>query len=132
VSILNKHYGSSIAQGTQMARPRQPKTLGERLVHCRKHHGMTQSYVAKELGILNTSISHYENDMQEPSLENLRRFASLYDTSIEYLLSGKFALEQVYKPVEQAALLLLRQTPSAMHPHMLSTWRSMIKAHALR
>jgi DNA-binding XRE family transcriptional regulator len=58
--------------------------LGDRLRQLRGRR--TQEYVAKHLGVLRASYSHYENEHVEPSLETLCKMADLFQVSTDYLL----------------------------------------------
>lgn len=61
-------------------------TLGSRLRKLREYQRLSQEQVAQRLGLSKNAIYFYENDSREPSNATLRRMASLYKTSIDYLL----------------------------------------------
>lgn len=46
----------------------------------------TQEDIAKAVGLSRARYAHYENDIREPDLETLERFADFFDVSIDYLL----------------------------------------------
>lgn len=50
---------------------------------------LKQSEVADKLGIDFTTISKYENNKSQPDNEILKKLASLYQVSIDWLLSGR-------------------------------------------
>jgi transcriptional regulator with XRE-family HTH domain len=74
-----------------------PMTFGARLKQSRKKKQFTQSQVADRLGIDFTTISKYENDKSQPDNEILRKLASLYDVSVDWLLTGEFSNEKKKK-----------------------------------
>ncbi|MBC1796059.1 helix-turn-helix domain-containing protein [Listeria booriae] len=61
-------------------------TFGDRLKSLRKKNKITQSELAKKLGISQVTISKYENNIIEPDNANLTVLAETFDTSIDYLL----------------------------------------------
>lgn len=69
-------------------------TFGARLKKARNRKQLTQEQVAKRLGIDFTTISKYENDKSQPDNEILQKLASLYDISVDWLLSGNNKREE--------------------------------------
>ena len=64
-------------------------SLGQRMKHARTLKKMTQSFVAETIGIDDTTISKYENDKSEPDLATIRKMSELYDTNVNWLITGK-------------------------------------------
>lgn len=62
------------------------KVFKERLLEQRKLNKLTQTDVARHLGISQPSYIRYEQGRAEPSYENLVKLADLFDVSIDYLL----------------------------------------------
>ena len=60
--------------------------LGERLKELREESGLTQSEVAKQLGIHSVTYLHYEKDQREPPLALLADMAKFFKVSVDYLL----------------------------------------------
>lgn len=63
-------------------------TFGNRLKQARSTKKLTQNAVADKLGVDFTTISKYENNKSEPDNEILRELASLYEVSVDWLLTG--------------------------------------------
>lgn len=61
-------------------------TNGERLKFLREKKGLTQKEVATRLGLEPAAVSKYELDMREPNIEAIKKLASLFNVSIDYLL----------------------------------------------
>lgn len=67
-------------------------SLGEKLKSLRKNKKLTMEQLADSLNkIYNTKInkgmiSKWENNLGEPSLDNIRTLASFYTVSLDYLL----------------------------------------------
>ena len=60
--------------------------FGLRLKQLREKHNLSQSQVAKRLGITRAAISSYENNSPLPSVNVLAELALLYRVSTDYLL----------------------------------------------
>ena len=61
-------------------------TNGERIKYLREKNGFTQKDVATRLGVEPAAISKYELDMREPNIEAIKKLATLFNVSIDYLL----------------------------------------------
>lgn len=53
----------------------------------RKQSGLTQKDVAEKLGIHQSNVSDWENDISRPEYENLIELSKIYDVSVEELLN---------------------------------------------
>ncbi len=62
------------------------KIFASRLKSLRKEYGYTQSEVAEQLQIGQTTIANYENGSRIPDISKLSMLADLYLVSIDYLL----------------------------------------------
>lgn len=60
--------------------------LGTRIYEIRKNMGWSQVDLAKKLNITKQTISNWENDNIQPSIEMLIRLAKLFGVSTDYLL----------------------------------------------
>ncbi len=63
--------------------------LGKKLKSLRLAENLTQSQVAERLNVSKTVISSYENDLRQPSYENLIKLARLYKVSTDWLLDNE-------------------------------------------
>lgn len=52
----------------------------------RKERGYSQKKVAKDMGISQALLSHYENGLREPRIDFLIKICNYYDVSADYLL----------------------------------------------
>lgn len=64
-------------------------TFSERLAKARKDRGFTQSDVAEELNISFQAVSLWERGETTPEIDKLVDIASLYQVSLDWLLTGK-------------------------------------------
>ena len=61
-------------------------TLGKKLALQRKAIGLSQEEVALKVRVTTKTLADWENNIGEPSIQNLKELASLFDTSIDDLL----------------------------------------------
>lgn len=60
--------------------------FGKYFKRCRKYSGKTQKDVAELLGIHQSNVSDWENNISRPEYENLIKLAKIYDVTINDLL----------------------------------------------
>jgi transcriptional regulator with XRE-family HTH domain len=63
-------------------------TFGDRLAGAREASGMTQTQLARRLGVKEKTIEKWENDLSEPRANRLSMLAGLLNVSILWLISG--------------------------------------------
>jgi transcriptional regulator with XRE-family HTH domain len=64
-------------------------TFGDRVAGAREHAGMTQTQLAKRLGIKKATLRAWEEDLSEPRANKLAMLAGLVNVSIVWLLTGE-------------------------------------------
>jgi len=75
------------------ARPR-PKRLAEKLLQIRTMLGLSQSKLAKRIGVeAYTTISKFEHNVNEPSLMTLLAYAKLAGVRVEDLIDDDLNLQ---------------------------------------
>ncbi len=62
--------------------------LGKRVVGLRKKKGLSQSDLAKQVGISYAQVGRYETKGAQPPAEVLKKIADALDTTVDYLISG--------------------------------------------
>ena len=60
--------------------------LSKKLTLLRQQNKLSQSEVARRIGVSSSAVSAYEADETSPTLENLIKLANLYRVSTDYLL----------------------------------------------
>ena len=60
--------------------------LSKKLTLLRQQQNLSQSEVARRIGVSSSAISAYEADIMSPSLETFAKLAELYHVSADYLL----------------------------------------------
>ncbi|MDR3210153.1 MAG: helix-turn-helix domain-containing protein, partial [Oscillospiraceae bacterium] len=78
----------------------------------RRRKGISQRAAAQELGISQALLSHYENGVREPRLPFVRRLASYFGVSVDYILSQETA--RGCQLSEQAQDMISRMLDSAL------------------
>lgn len=63
--------------------------IAERLKQLRKHNNLTQNQVAAGSGINRSSLANYESAATEPKPDHIRKLASFYGVSTDYILYGE-------------------------------------------
>ena len=66
-----------------------PITCGKRIQNLRKVHCLSQRQLAAELNINEKSVSYIENGKRAPSIDLLIQIAAVFNTSLDYLITGK-------------------------------------------
>ena len=61
------------------------KVISERLKTLREQLGISQSKLAKEIGIAQASVNRYETDKVTPTVETLIWYADRFDVSLDYI-----------------------------------------------
>ena len=64
-------------------------TLYERLREARKNLHLSQEYVSKIIGVTRTAIVEIESGKRKVSTDELAKFSSLYQISVDELMNGK-------------------------------------------
>ena len=64
--------------------------IGLRIRERRKQQGLTQEYVASQLGVNPSHVSNIECDHAKPSLTTLVRIANILQCSIDFFLEGAY------------------------------------------
>ena len=60
--------------------------LNERIRELRQLHGLNQVELAQKLGVSKQSVSNWENDNIQPSIEMLIKISHFFSVSTDYLL----------------------------------------------
>ena len=62
------------------------KSFSERLSKLRKERGLSQSTVAKAIGVSLGIVCYWENNKSEPTASNIVKLARYFSVSADYLL----------------------------------------------
>lgn len=70
--------------------------FSERLKELRADRDMSQIELAKALNLRSSAISKYENNLTQPSIDTLKKLASIFDVTVDYLV-GVSDIENPYE-----------------------------------
>ena len=62
------------------------KTLGNRIFKLRKEKGISQSFLAKEIGATQKAVDFWEKGVNEPKATYIINLANFFNVSSDYLL----------------------------------------------
>lgn len=63
--------------------------MGSKLKALRIENGLTQTQIAKRLGVAVSAVSSYENGVRYPSYPVLIKFSRMFHTTTDYLLGAE-------------------------------------------
>lgn len=73
-------------------------TFGEKLKQARTDKKLKQSELAKQLGVTNTTISNWENNISKPDLDMLSYICGALSVKVSYFLEAKLPEDQITIP----------------------------------
>ncbi len=82
------------------------KTFGKNIAEYRKQCGFTQQQVADMLSLNRTTYTKYETGASEPSIEIMRKIASIFGVDINTLLD----IDSIDLPVSDSSMPLIGLT----------------------
>lgn len=104
--------------------------LPERLKYARERAGQTLSQVRDATGIVESSVSDFENGHREPKLSQLQSLAKAYHRSIEFLLSDEALRKEIVlwreRPQEKPEQVEAQFLEYCSHYRNLELWNEEI------
>jgi transcriptional regulator with XRE-family HTH domain len=100
---------SDIREEVLSAQDKEHEILGQRLRDAREYLGLSQEFVAEQLGVPRASVSAMETGKRKVSSLELKQLARLYKQTVEYFLGEEEMLPQG-QPKDEALLALYRTT----------------------
>ncbi len=82
------------------------RTFAQTLSALRRQKNLNQRTVARDLGISQALLSHYENGAREPGLDFVRRACDYYGVTADYLLCRSEAPNAAVSTAEAAVAFL--------------------------
>ena len=71
--------------------------IGNKIKNYRENKKMTQKEIAEILGVEPATVSKYESNTIEPSIENLKKLAEIFEMSVDELMQIKTGTKQEEK-----------------------------------
>ena len=78
----------------------------DKIKFLRKHQELSQAQIARDINVLQSTYSHYEQGINEPNFETLKKLAKIFDVSIDYLLENDRGLSDTDEIVDLNSFLL--------------------------
>jgi transcriptional regulator with XRE-family HTH domain len=91
-----------MSEAVEMQDPKLQKAVGVRLRTFRKQRHWTQKELAAKLDVGFSMLNKYEGGWTAPSLDKLVDLANIFETSVDFLLTGK---EPDSRPLQNRQLL---------------------------
>lgn len=105
----------------------QMDSLGARLIKLRKDKKLSQSELAKYVGVSYAQIGRYETKGAQPPAEVLNKIADILDTTVDFLINGT-ANEKAKNTLKDAQLLQQFQAIEQMDEEDKSVIKKLIDA----
>ena len=67
-------------------------SIGSRIIEARKRLGMTQSELAKQLGVSQGSVANYENEFNTPKVEMMYKLFDVLHVDANFLYQDDMAI----------------------------------------
>ena len=83
--------------------------IAERIKYLREQQGITQSALAKQLGITRSGVNAWEMGISVPSTQYIVELAGIFDVSTDYLLGVNLSAAISVEGLEEADIRLVRQ-----------------------
>ena len=71
-------------------------TMAKRLIQLREKNNLSQSAVARQIGVTPALISAYEKQVRKPSIDKLIALADIYHVSTDYILGRTYKDDSSY------------------------------------
>lgn len=86
-------------------------SFGKRVRQTRIQAQISQVNLAQKIGVAKSSLSLYESDKREPSIQTIRNIAKALETSADYLLGLEEEPSFSLSEFEKQLVTAFRQTP---------------------
>ena len=64
-------------------------SIGSFIAYLRKEKNLTQSELAKKLNVTDKAISRWENNINFPDIDTIKKLCVIFDVTLEEIYSGK-------------------------------------------
>lgn len=80
-------------------------TLGRRIIEARKMRGISQSELARAIGVSRPAVSQWESDKTEPTRERLLKIAAVTKVNALWLATGEGPIEDTAPHLTRVAII---------------------------
>lgn len=111
------------------SRMQSAKKIGPRIAESRKRKGYSQTELGTLVGVSQPTVSDWENDRTEPTVDNLRILAVELDVYFEWLSTGRGPRDyQVHGNKEEAHEYRVDRTTRKDEDELLGVYRKLSPA----
>jgi len=82
-------------------------SIGNKIKEFRLKNQLTQQQLALLIGVSNKAISKWENNEGYPDIQNLKRLAEIFNTTVDYLISDKYKTNEYTFNLKSLFIVLL-------------------------
>lgn len=82
-------------------------SIGNKIKEFRLKNQLTQQQLALLIGVSNKAISKWENNEGYPDIQNLKRLAEVFNTTVDYLISDKYKTNEYTFNLKSLFIVLL-------------------------
>ncbi|MGJ8546967.1 MAG: helix-turn-helix domain-containing protein [Sulfitobacter sp.] len=96
-------------------------TFGDRVAAAREQTGMSQGQLARRLGVRQSTLRKWEDDISEPRANRLSMLAGLLNVSMRWLINGEgpgIAAPDAAEPVPEDTSAILAELRALRHDLM--------------
>jgi len=101
-----------------------PMEFNQRLAQLRKEHNLSQSELAKKIGIHANVVGRYERGEAKPSIEQVLKIADVFDVSMDYLTG---IIDDTIEPKLVKQMIALQQLPQKEREHILFAIEALVR-----
>jgi transcriptional regulator with XRE-family HTH domain len=83
------------------------ENLGNKLKSLRKGRKFTQQELSERMGVSRTTIANYESQRRSPSLHELRRYAEIFNVSLDFF--GVEATDESFELLSRARAIFTNE-----------------------
>lgn len=97
--------------------------IGLRIKNLREERGFSQGELARQVGVTQPTVSDWENNKTEPTVDNLRILAVEFDVFFEWLATGRGERRFASQAQEPPAEYRVERPPPGDEARLLDTFR---------
>ena len=105
------------------------ENIGEKIYSLRKEKGVSQEKLAEEVNVARQTVSKWERDIAQPTMENIKSLCVYFGADLNYFLSDEEIAEMKEEAAEQAVAVTqaeVEKTPKFKTLKIVSTVVGMV------
>lgn len=102
-------------------------SFGKKIRECREAKGLSQSELARQLGTNHSIIGKYERDEVKPTIDVVKKIASILETTVGYLLGESDDINLLRDPTMLKRLNDINGLPEKDKDYILYTLDGLLR-----